>query len=64
MKKKILLFVAVVAFAIAGVFTVTKVEAKINPDCPNGCVAGRGGCHCFKDYPDLAEHHWKEDDVK
>ena len=64
MKKKILLFVAVAVFAIAGVFTATKVEAKVNPDCPNGCVAGKTGCHCYQDYSDLAEAKWKKAETR
>lgn len=33
-------------------------SGEINPDCPNGCVEGEGGCFCFKDYPELKEATW------
>jgi hypothetical protein len=32
--------------------------ATINPDCPNGCVNGEGGCHCYRDYKEYAEAKW------
>lgn len=61
MKKKILFFVAVIAIIVAGMVTATSVRADINPECPNGCVEGSGGCYCFDNYPQYAEHVWKED---
>lgn len=33
-------------------------SGEINPDCPNDCVEGEGGCFCFKDYPELKEATW------
>lgn len=27
--------------------------ATINPDCPDGCVEGGGGCYCHGHYPNL-----------
>jgi hypothetical protein len=64
MKKKILFFVAIIALTIVGIVgTVQTTTADINPDCPNGCVSGSTGCHCFIDYPQYAEAVWKEDQV-
>lgn len=33
-------------------------SGEINPDCPNGCVEGEGGCFCFEDYPQYKEATW------
>jgi len=31
-------------------------NGEINPDCPNGCVAGSGGCFCYEYYEYYAEY--------
>ena len=31
---------------------------NINPDCPNGCISGGGGCFCYVDYPQYREASW------
>jgi hypothetical protein len=67
----VLFFVVVTVFSInmaqqssAGVSPesiaiMAEASAKdVNPDCPNGCVEGSGGCHCYKDYPQYAEAKW------
>lgn len=59
-----LIFVAVAALSIGGIFTINSVQAHINPDCPNGCIRGGGGCHCFDDYPNLSEASWPEEKKK
>ena len=33
-------------------------SGEINPDCPNGCVDGDGGCFCFEEYPEYKEAKW------
>ena len=33
-------------------------DDEINKDCANGCVEGRNGCYCFKDYPNYSEAKW------
>ena len=30
-------------------------EGEIDPNCPNGCVAGIGGCFCYFGYEYLKE---------
>ena len=38
-----------------------NVDALADDDlCPNGCIKGSGGCHCYIDYPDLKEYPWPE----
>lgn len=32
-------------------------RGEINPDCPNGCVSGWGGCRCNGWYPQFAEYN-------
>ncbi len=40
-------------------------EAKaVNPECPNGCVRGGGGCYCNGWYDGLKEYSWPEDKLK
>jgi hypothetical protein len=34
----------------------TASAQEIDPECPNGCVEGSGGCYCYDYYPDLAEY--------
>jgi hypothetical protein len=41
--------------SLDGLISGVSAEAEINPDCPNGCVAGKGGCFCFIKYPKLKE---------
>lgn len=40
--------------------TLANVEAlarnEINPECPNGCVGGSGGCYCRDYYPYYKEY--------
>jgi hypothetical protein len=31
-------------------------EGEINPFCPNGCVSGGGGCHCYIWYEHFSEY--------
>lgn len=33
----------------------TKANADVNPDCPNGCKACGEYCHCYVDYYWLRE---------
>ena len=33
-------------------------EGDVNPDCPNGCVSGGGGCFCHVNYPQYKEASW------
>ena len=33
-------------------------SGEINPECPNGCVDGEGGCFCFEEYPEYREATW------
>ncbi len=33
-------------------------QSEINPDCPNGCIKGSGGCYCFTSYPQYKEYNW------
>lgn len=49
MKKKILLIVAIIAFAVVGMVPV--VDALPTPDCPNACIQGGDGCWCYAWYP-------------
>ena len=39
--------------SLANVEALAKSE---NPDCPNGCVKGDGGCYCYAWYPCYAEY--------
>jgi len=57
MKKKILVFVALVAFAVVGI-TTAQATKKINPECPNGCVGGNEGCYCYDYYPYYSKANW------
>ena len=34
------------------------VGEDINPECPNGCVNGGGGCYCYHKYADYREAPW------
>jgi len=56
-KKKILVFAALVAFAIVGI-TNAQATKKINPECPNGCVACGPGCVCNGYHQGLLEYQW------
>lgn len=49
MKKKILVFAALVAFA--GMITLSISAAatvRPNPECPNGCKPDGAGCYCYE----------------
>ncbi|HRR11042.1 MAG: hypothetical protein KBA42_06420 [Bacteroidales bacterium] len=37
----------------------TIANTPINPECPNGCKEGSGGCYCYQHYKDLREANWK-----
>lgn len=37
---------------------VEALASEINPDCPNGCISGGGGCYCYHKYSDLQEYKW------
>jgi len=60
MKKLFLSILVIFALALTTGVNVNTADAQINPDCPNGCVGGSGGCHCFQDYPQYAEAVWPE----
>jgi hypothetical protein len=70
MKKKILFSILGVGlFAVAIMFNVqnlknTAANAKdeINPECPNGCVAGEDGCYCYGWQQGLGEYKWEGDE--
>lgn len=49
MKKKILLFAAIIVIAVSGMIPV--VNALPSDDCPNGCLANGDGCWCYQWYP-------------
>ena len=36
------------------------LAGSINPDCPDGCVEGSGGCRCYIDYDDLKSGTWRK----
>jgi len=57
MKRKILLFVAIAAFAVTGIMTVASAKkAQADEDCPNGCLIVQGpGCYCYQWYDNLKE---------
>jgi len=67
MKKKIL-------FSVLGVAVMLNVQSlknnvanakdEINPECPNGCVAGSKGCYCYGWHYGLGEHKWPGDEQK
>ena len=38
-------------------------DGEINPDCPNGCVKGAGGCFCYEYYPHFKEYDWDKKDI-
>jgi hypothetical protein len=60
MKRKIIALAIFAAITMTGIATYKSYAdaGKINPDCPNGCVSGQGGCHCFVDYPQYKEYNW------
>ena len=62
MKKKIILLMAVAAFATTGaltVFSAHKAKADPNPECPNGCLIDPGpGCYCYQWYYNVREAEW------
>ena len=64
MKRKIykhFAFAAIVAMlAVSSQIIKATIPPVTDPDCPNGCVAGSGGCHCHIDYPQYAEYIWPE----
>ncbi len=60
MKKIFLSLLIISALALTTVVNVKTADAEVNPDCPNGCVYGSGGCHCIVDYPQYAEAVWPE----
>ena len=58
MKRKVLAFVALVAFAGIVAFSTNAAVPAVNPDCPNGCLANGDGCWCKAWYPCYKEAKW------
>jgi hypothetical protein len=47
-----------VALSDVSLANVEALAGEINPNCPNGCVEGSGGCTCNGSYPQYKEATW------
>ncbi|MCH7399045.1 hypothetical protein MM236_13655 [Belliella sp. DSM 107340] len=50
--------VACALFIAGGMMMSGNSIAQTNPDCPNGCVQGSGGCSCNGWHSCLEEYDW------
>ena len=44
--------------SVKNIEVMSKANAQVNPECPNGCVACGDGCYCYGPHLVLREYQW------